>query len=66
MLIHINGKDTVLEQSISLAEYVAMQGIEASAVVADINGQIIERSTWDNVILNDGDRLELISFVGGG
>jgi sulfur carrier protein len=35
-------------------------------VMAELNSTIVDRQAWDKVSLRDGDKLELVSFVGGG
>ena len=40
--------------------------LEPVTVVVEIDGQIIERVNFDNTVLNSGQNVELIRFVGGG
>ena len=35
-------------------------------VIAELNGQIIKDHQWPNTVINDGDKIELVHFVGGG
>ena len=41
-------------------------GINHATVVAEVNGQIVKRGEFDTTELADGQRLELVRFVGGG
>jgi thiamine biosynthesis protein ThiS len=50
----------------SVAELVAARGLPPEALVVELNGKIIRQEQWSQVRLGDGDRLELLSFVGGG
>jgi len=35
-------------------------------VIAELNGEIIRKENWTNINVGEGDRIELVSFVGGG
>jgi sulfur carrier protein len=39
---------------------------DAQHVMVELNGAIVDRQAWEKATLRDGDRLELVSFVGGG
>ena len=41
-------------------------GLKPQATVVERNGAIVERSRYDEIILAEGDELELVRFVGGG
>ncbi len=50
----------------TLAELVARKGLYPEALVVELNQTIIKQQQWPNVMLQEGDRIELLSFVGGG
>lgn len=50
----------------TVAELVARKGLAPGALVVELNQQIIKQEQWQAVQLKAGDRLELLSFVGGG
>lgn len=50
----------------TVAELVAARGLVAEQVVVEYNGAILPRDQWLATALAEGDRLELIAFVGGG
>ena len=65
MEIIVNGqKETTLPCSI--AEFVANKGLAPGALVVELNQQIIKQQQWQAIQLKEDDRLELLSFVGGG
>jgi thiamine biosynthesis protein ThiS len=66
MKVVINGKDAHLEDGESLECCLASKGFDAQAVVVELNESIVPRDIWPNVVLTEGDRLEVVSFVGGG
>ena len=50
----------------TIAELAARKGLAPGALVVELNQQIIKQEQWSVTALKDGDRLELLSFVGGG
>jgi sulfur carrier protein len=65
MNIIVNGKpESVASESI--AAYIHARGMDPKALVVEHNGHVIAQEQWDRTPLSQGDRLELLSFVGGG
>ncbi|MDO5046506.1 sulfur carrier protein ThiS [Campylobacter sp.] len=64
MLI-INGKDESEFIGRSLQDFLSSKNFKTQRVVAEINGEILPKDKFDTV-LNDGDRVEIVCFVGGG
>ncbi|WP_310598993.1 sulfur carrier protein ThiS [Desulfobulbus sp.] len=65
MDIVVNGvQETVPARTV--AELVAEKGLAAGALVVELNQRIIKQEQWPQTRLQAGDRLELLSFVGGG
>jgi sulfur carrier protein len=69
MNVTINGQSRSLEAlkpGSSVADLVTALGMQADRVALELNGAIVSRSDWKTVSLGDGDRLEIVHFVGGG
>lgn len=62
----INGKPKTLNKKLSLKNIIDQFAGNPERTIAEVNGTIIENSKWDTLFLQDGDKLELVSFVGGG
>ena len=62
----INGKPVALPTAISLSELLEQRGFKANLVAVELNGHIVKRSTYASTMLTDVDKLEIVSFVGGG
>lgn len=62
----VNGKQIKLAKSLSLKEYLEQENYVLLHVAVEKNGQIISRADFANTMLNDDDKLEIVSFVGGG
>jgi sulfur carrier protein len=50
----------------SIARLVAERGLSPEALIVELNGEIIRQEHWPQLQLREGDRLELLNFVGGG
>jgi sulfur carrier protein len=67
MIVWINGtSETVSEGPRNLEDLVAARGIARERVVVEHNLRIVPREQWPHVLLQDNDRIEIVSFVGGG
>ncbi len=66
MKIVVNGQEKEFEQPISMEDIANRFCKDAAPVIAEINGAIIRNSQWKLVSVKDGDRIELLRFVGGG
>lgn len=62
----VNGKERTLPPGITVAGLLDRLDLVAGTVVVERNREILERDGYDDVTLEDGDRLELVHFVGGG
>ena len=50
----------------SVLELLAEKRMAPERVVVELNGAIVKRPQWQETILREGDRLEIVCFVGGG
>jgi len=62
----INGKESTLEPGQTVAGWLAASGLDPQAVIVEINEAIVARELWPDTALTEGDRVEVVSFVGGG
>ncbi len=66
MRIQLNGQDHELRGAVSLADLVERLGLDVRKVAVERNLEIVPRSAYGATMLHEGDRLELVNFVGGG
>nr|MBU1328013.1 sulfur carrier protein ThiS [Candidatus Omnitrophota bacterium] len=66
MIVKINGKDETVEKKLNLAELVAVKKLSPEKIVMEYNLRIVPKDEWRDVILQENDHIEIISFVGGG
>jgi thiamine biosynthesis protein ThiS len=50
----------------NLAELVDALGVKGDRVALELNGDIVSRTRWPDARLVDGDKVEMVHFVGGG
>ena len=66
MNIIINGETKVFEDKTTLGDILKQLSLEGKVMAAAINMEIVKQDIWATHQLNDGDKLELLDFVGGG
>ena len=66
MLVIVNGEKVFLSAQLSIAEFLQQQDYRTERIVTELNGRIVCRESYGGIVLKDGDKLEIVSFVGGG
>ncbi len=66
MHLFINGDEKSFADSLSLAQLIEQLGMKGDRVAVELNREIVSRAQWAETTLKDGDRLEIVHFVGGG
>ncbi|MBE7041519.1 MAG: sulfur carrier protein ThiS [Ruminococcaceae bacterium] len=64
-MVKINGEDFAADGK-SVKAFLLEAGFDTKRVAVEINGDILPKSQYENTYLNDGDCVEVVSFVGGG
>jgi len=66
MRLQINGDEKEFAGELSLADLIAQLGMKPDRVAVELNREIVSRAHWAETPLRDGDKLEVVHFVGGG
>jgi sulfur carrier protein len=66
MKLQINGEDRDFSSNLSLSSLLEQMGLKADRVAVELNRNIVSRDQWATIVLNEGDQLEIVHFVGGG
>ena len=69
MNLTVNGKKAVVTDKKSLSISGLLDALNVSDplyVTVELNGDIMERSDFDNIVVRDGDKVEFLYFMGGG
>jgi thiazole synthase len=64
--ITVNGEPRTTPPGTTVAALIAALGMDAARVAVERNQDVIPRRTWTEARLDDGDKVEIVSFVGGG
>ncbi len=66
MKLWVNGEERSIEAAPHVAGLVAALGLDGRKVAVERNLQIVPRSTYDSTPIAEGDRIEIVHFIGGG
>lgn len=64
--LQVNGETHDCPSPINLPELLTRLGLNPRLVAVEYNGEILHRQYWANTRLQDSDRLEVVTIVGGG
>jgi len=64
--IQLNGDSYEINNGTNLNELLNKLKIQKNKVAIEVNGEIVERNKYPNLILNKGDKVEIVQFIGGG
>lgn len=65
-MITVNGKQIQLASEMSVADYLEQNNYQIKRIAVELNEEILPKYSYSDTILKDGDRLEVVTFVGGG
>ncbi len=66
MQIVLNGETRTVAPGLSVTGLLADLGIDVRKVAVERNLEIVPKSAFETTVLADGDRLEIVHFIGGG
>ena len=65
-MITVNGKQIQLTAEMSVADYLEQNNYQVNRIAVEMNEEILPKYSYSETMLKDGDRLEIVTFVGGG
>lgn len=66
MKIRLNGEEKETEEGTTLPALVEGLSLAPERIAVELNGEVVRRAEWPRVTLSEGDRVEVVHFVGGG
>ena len=66
MTLTINGQEREFTSISTVTDLLAQLGMKADRVAVELNRELVPRDQWPKTAVTDGDKLEIVHFVGGG
>jgi sulfur carrier protein len=66
MRLVVNGEEKEVEQSTTVKQLLLLLGLGDTLVAVERNEEVVPRAVHESTELADGDRVEVVHFVGGG
>jgi len=66
MRVHLNGEERVVPDDVTVTALLESLKLNPALVVVELNREILSRADYGSVRVGEGDRIELVHFVGGG
>jgi thiamine biosynthesis protein ThiS len=66
MTITLNGDKHELPAPVSVSELLQQLEIDARRVAVELNLAVVKKAAYESSVINEGDEVEIVNFVGGG
>jgi thiamine biosynthesis protein ThiS len=66
LIILVNGNHTDIADDSGISDLIKLLGLDAQRVAVELNRRIVRRADWDSTTISEGDKVEIVHFVGGG
>lgn len=64
-MVRINGQESEAS-GMTIAQYIATTDYDIQRIAVERNEQIVPKAQYETTVIEDGDSIEVVSFVGGG
>ena len=64
--IHVNGKQNIIEGSQTIKSFLNNLNLNKNNIAIEVNREIVSKSNYENHIIMDEDKIEIVNFIGGG
>ena len=66
MRIHVNDDIREFSEGLLLSDLLGLLELPIQRIAVELNREVVRRTDWDKTVVRDGDRIEIVHFVGGG
>ena len=66
MNVIVNGDEKNMAEGIALSDLISALGLKPERLAVEVNRKIVRRADWPSTTLSEGDKVEVVHFVGGG
>jgi thiamine biosynthesis protein ThiS len=64
--IIVNGDEREARDGIAISDLITVLGLKPERLAIEVNRKIVRRADWPSTTLSEGDKVEIVHFVGGG
>jgi len=64
--IVVNGEEHAARAGLTVEGLVEQLALKPERLAIELNGEVVRRADWRRTTLDEGDRVEIVHFVGGG
>ena len=66
MTLIVNGNQTEISEGSGISDLIKLLGLDTERVAVELNKRIVRRADWASTTISEGDKVEIVHFVGGG
>ena len=66
MKVFINGETKEITGQFNLLELLKEFSLPSERIAIELNREVVRKKDWENILINDADKIEIVHFVGGG
>lgn len=66
MKVYINGEIKEIAETVNLTELLANFSLPQERIAVELNKEVVRKKDWENILVKDADKIEIVHFVGGG
>jgi len=66
LVVQVNGESRDVRDRSTLDDLICELALPAARIAIELNHQVVRRNRWSETTLSEGDRVEIVHFVGGG
>lgn len=66
ILLYVNGKKEEYSEGLNVSDFLKEKKVRPEVSTVEVNDEIVKRDEYDSLVLKNGDRVEIIFFMGGG
>jgi len=66
MKVIVNGEEKEIKEGTKIGELLKELGIEDKTMASAVNMEVVKKEDWNSHVIQEGDKVEFLHFVGGG
>ncbi len=66
MKVFVNGETREISREMNLQEFLKHFSLPDERIAVELNKEVVRKKDWENIKINNADKIEIIHFVGGG